>query len=130
MPMVNRLHPLPTLLRACRAYPLRPGRRLTFEYVMLGDVNDSAVDAKRLIRLLKDIRCKINLIPFNEFISNDFRRPTDTRVNQFQSILRQGNLDVFIRKSRGREILGACGQLGVLPSPLVSIQRQHTTSIT
>ena len=122
MPMVNRLHPLPTLLSACRKYPLRPGRRLTFEYVLLDNVNDSELDAKRLIQLLKGIHCKVNLIPFNEFTGNAFQRPTEARINQFQNILRHANLDAFVRRSRGRDILGACGQLGVLPSSLISIQ--------
>jgi 23S rRNA (adenine2503-C2)-methyltransferase len=67
MPAVNRLHPLSELLAACRAYPLPPGRRLTFEYVLLADVNDREQDARRLTRLLNGMRCKVNLIPFNEF---------------------------------------------------------------
>lgn len=115
MPRVNQLHPLPELLDACRTYPLSRGRRLTFEYVLLGGENDSATDAKRLAKLLKGIRCKINLIPFNEFPGNPFRRPDEAVVIQFQSLLRQSHFDVFIRKSRGRDILGACGQLGDLP---------------
>ena len=115
MPRVNQLHPLPELLNACRTYPLSRGRRLTFEYVLLAGENDSATDAKRLAKLLKGIRCKINLIPFNEFPGNPFRRPDEAVVIQFQSLLRQSHFDVFIRKSRGLDILGACGQLGDLP---------------
>ena len=83
--------------------------------MLLGGENDSATDAKRLAKLLKGIRCKINLIPFNEFPGNPFRRPDEAVVIQFQSLLRQSHFDVFIRKSRGRDILGACGQLGDLP---------------
>lgn len=116
MPGINRLYPLPNLLAACRTYPLRPGRRLTFEYVLLADVNDSHDDAKRLIKLLNGIRCKINLIPFNEFSGNPFRRPSEETILEFQSILRDAHYDVFIRKSRGQDILGACGQLGTLPT--------------
>ncbi len=116
MPMVNKLHPLPELLDACRAYPLDPNRRLTFEYVLLRGENDSLEDAKRLIHLLKGIRCKINLIPFNEFPGSPFRRPSDGAIENFQAILRQGQYDVFLRKSRGRDILGACGQLGNIPT--------------
>ena len=116
MPMVNKLHPLPELLDACRAYPVDPNRRLTFEYVLLRGENDSLEDAKRLIHLLKGIRCKINLIPFNEFPGSPFRRPSDGAIENFQAILRQGQYDVFLRKSRGRDILGACGQLGNIPT--------------
>lgn len=116
MPMMNKLHPLPELLEACRAYPLDPNRRLTFEYVLLRGENDSPEDAKRLIHLLQGIRCKINLIPFNEYPGSPFRRPSDAAIENFQAILRQGQYDVFLRKSRGRDILGACGQLGNIPT--------------
>ena len=117
MPVVNDLHPLPELLAACRDYPLAPGRRLTFEYVLLGGMNDSIQDAKRLLKLLQGIRCKINLIPFNEFPGSSFKRPGEESIEKFQSILRRGGFDVFIRKSRGSDVLGACGQLGnLMPS--------------
>ena len=112
MPMMNRLHALPDLLAACRAYPLPPHRRLTFEYVLLRGENDSAEDAMRVSQLLRGIRCKINLIPFNEFPHAPFRQPTDTAVATFQTILRQQGYAVFIRNHRGRDVLGACGQLG------------------
>jgi 23S rRNA (adenine2503-C2)-methyltransferase len=115
MPTVNRLHPLDRLLAACRQYSLPPHRRLTFEYVLLGGVNDTELDAKRLVKLLNGIRCKVNLIPFNEFSGTAFRRPDDLAVQQFQTVLRRAGVDVFIRKSKGRDILGACGQLGNLP---------------
>lgn len=114
MPAVNQMYPLPELLAACRKYPLPRGRRLTFEYVLLGGINDSREDAKRLAKLLNGIRCKINLIPFNAFPGSPFRRPDDAVVSQFQSLLRQAHFDVLIRKSRGRDVLGACGQLGDL----------------
>ncbi|HKN88158.1 MAG TPA: 23S rRNA (adenine(2503)-C(2))-methyltransferase RlmN [Nitrospiraceae bacterium] len=115
MPIANRLHPLNRLLDACRKYPLAPHRRLTFEYVLLDGVNDTEQDAKRLVKLLNGIRCKVNLISFNEFSGNAFRRPDDAMVLQFQKVLRHASLDVFIRKSKGRDVLGACGQLGELP---------------
>ena len=128
MPLVNKLHPLAELLEACRTYPLPPGRRLTFEYVLLAGENDSPEDAKRLTHLLRGIRCKINLIPFNEFPGSPFRRPSDSAIQEFQSILRQAHYDVFLRKSRGRDILGACGQLGNLPHEVRGILvRQGTT---
>ena len=115
MPAINRLHPLNHLLAACRAFPLQPRRRLTFEYVLLAGVNDTEQDARRLTKLLSGIRCKVNLIPFNEFPGSGFRRPEDSAVLRFQSALRKSGLPVFIRKSRGRDVLGACGQLGQIP---------------
>lgn len=114
MPAVSQIASLKTLIAACRRYPLAPTRRLTFEYVLLAGVNDRAEDAHRLVKLLKGLRCKVNLIPFNEFQGNPFRRPTDRTVRTFQAILTQAGLDAFIRKSRGRDVLGACGQLGNL----------------
>ncbi len=112
MPMMNRLFPLPELLAACRAYPVPANRSLTFEYVLLEGENDSASDAVRLSRLLRGIHCKINLIPFNEFPNSPFRRPPDPVIATFQTILRQQGYDVFIRQTRGRDVWGACGQLG------------------
>jgi 23S rRNA (adenine2503-C2)-methyltransferase len=103
-------------MAACRRYPLPPHRRLTFEYVLLAGVNDRPDDATRLAKLLRRLRCKVNLIPFNEFPGSRFRRPLDRDVLALQSMLRQSGLDVFIRKSRGRDVLGACGQLGNLPT--------------
>lgn len=114
MPMMNRMYPLPDLLAACRTYPVPANRHLTFEYVLLRGENDSADDAVRLSRLLQGIRCKINLIPFNEFPNSPFRRPTNDVIATFQTILRQKGYDVFIRQNRGRDVWGACGQLGTL----------------
>ncbi|HUK57482.1 MAG TPA: 23S rRNA (adenine(2503)-C(2))-methyltransferase RlmN [Nitrospiria bacterium] len=111
MPAVNKQYPLETLLRACRDYPLPPRRRIFFEYVLLKGVNDSDTDAHRLLRLLKGIRCKVNLIPFNDYPGSPFGRPDDETVLRFQNILIEGHLTAFIRKSRGRDILAACGQL-------------------
>ena len=117
MPAVNGIASLKPLLAACRRYPLPPHRRLTFEYVLLAGVNDREEDARRLVKLVRGINCKINLIPFNEFPGSPYRRPSDRDVLSFQSIVRTAGIDVFIRKSRGRDVLGACGQLGNLPSP-------------
>jgi 23S rRNA (adenine2503-C2)-methyltransferase len=125
MPAANRLAPLKTLMAACRRYPLPSNRRLTFEYVLLAKVNDRDEDARRLTKLLRGLTCKVNLIPFNEFPGNVYRRPSDRDVLAFQSILREARIDTFIRKSRGRDVLGACGQLGELRSsspPLVLTQ--------
>ena len=114
MPAANHAYSLHTVLDACRRFPLKPPRRLTFEYVLLEGENDSVADAVRLAKLVHGMRCKINLIPFNEFPGSSFRRPSDDAVLRFQSILGARGLDVFIRKSKGRDILGACGQLGGL----------------
>ena len=114
MPAVNRLHSLRRLLDACRSYPLSPHRRLTFEYVLLAGVNDSEEEARRLSKLLRGIRCKVNLIPFNPFPGSLFQSPTEEAIALFQAVLRGTGLDVFVRKSRGRDVLGACGQLGNL----------------
>lgn len=115
MPTVNRLHPLASLLAACRAYPLPARRKLTFEYVLIAGENDSEQDARRLAKLLNGMRCKINLIAFNPFPGSAYRRPTEESVSRFQSILKEAGFDVLLRKSRGRDVLGACGQLGRVP---------------
>jgi 23S rRNA (adenine2503-C2)-methyltransferase len=122
MPAVNKVYPLETLLAACRAFPLKPHRRLTFEYVLLADANDTAQDAARLVKLMRGLRCKINLIPFNEFPGNPHRRPSDERVLRFQAILTRHGLEAYIRKSKGRDVLGACGQLGTLPDASVLVR--------
>ncbi|MFY9268757.1 MAG: 23S rRNA (adenine(2503)-C(2))-methyltransferase RlmN [Candidatus Manganitrophaceae bacterium] len=111
MPKVNRLYPLRELLSACKAAPLPSRRRITFEYVLLGGVNDTPEDATRLIRLTHGIHCKINLIPFNPFPGTPYHRPADEQVLRFQDILHRGGLTATIRKSKGRDILAACGQL-------------------
>jgi 23S rRNA (adenine2503-C2)-methyltransferase len=125
MGTINRRYPLETLLAACRAYPLAPRRRIFFEYVLLAGVNDSLDDARRLIKLLHGIRCKINLIPFNPWPGAPFQRPSDTAVAAFQAMLIEAHFTAFIRKSKGQQILAACGQLRSAHQPrdpLVSIQ--------
>lgn len=121
MPTVNRIHPLRTLLAACRRYPLPPQRRLTFEYVLLAGVNDSLEDAHQVSRLLRGLRCKVNLIPFNEFPGSSYRRSSNAAIEAFQTVLRREGFDAFIRKSRGRDVLGACGQLGRTVAPAASV---------
>ena len=125
MPAANHAYSLKALLDACRKYPLKPRQRLTFEYVLLKNENDSEDDALRLAHLVRNIRCKINLIPFNEFPGSSFQRPSDDAILRFQSIVSRRGLDVFIRKSKGREVLGACGQLGSLSPPLVRPLRKQ-----
>jgi 23S rRNA (adenine2503-C2)-methyltransferase len=108
---VNRTYPLKALLEACRRFPLPARRRITFEYVMLKGVNDSDEDARRLVKLLKGIPSKVNLIPFNPYEGSEFERPDDNRVLSFQEILIASKLTALIRKSKGQDILAACGQL-------------------
>jgi 23S rRNA (adenine2503-C2)-methyltransferase len=108
---VNRRYPIQQLLAACRRYPLDERRRITFEYVMLRDINDSEEAARRLARLLKGIRSKINLIPFNPFPGSEFKRPDEGAVRRFQKVLLDHHYTAPVRESRGRDISAACGQL-------------------
>jgi 23S rRNA (adenine2503-C2)-methyltransferase len=108
---INRTYPLETLLAACRAYPLPPGRRITFEYILIKGVNDSPEDARRLARLLQPIRCKINLIPFNPHEGSGFERPAEETILAFQELLVRKHFTVIIRQSKGQDISAACGQL-------------------
>jgi 23S rRNA (adenine2503-C2)-methyltransferase len=108
---INRKYGLKELLDACRRFPLKRRERITFEYVMLQDVNDTPEDARRLVRLLHGIRGKVNLLPLNEAAGIPFARPSDDRVNRFARILAEHGITVSVRKSRGRDIRAACGQL-------------------
>lgn len=108
---INKRYPLKELLAACRYFPLEPRRRITFEYVMLKGVNDTEEDALRLARLLKGIKCKVNLIPFNPYPGSEFKRPEDSAVRRFQTMLLDHHYTAPIRESRGRDISAACGQL-------------------
>jgi 23S rRNA (adenine2503-C2)-methyltransferase len=107
----NRKYPLAEILDVCRRFPLKRRSRITFEYVMLAEVNDSPEDARRLARLLHGIKSKVNLIPLNPAPGIPYERPSDERVNRFAQILADRHLTVSVRKSRGRDIRAACGQL-------------------
>lgn len=107
----NRKYPLADVLAACRRFPLKKRTRITFEYVLLDGVNDSPEDARRLVRLLADIRAKVNLIPLNPAPGIPYDRPSDTRVDRFAQILADRHVTVSVRKSRGQDIRAACGQL-------------------
>lgn len=109
MPITRKYH-LKDLLEACRAYPLRPWEKLTFEYVLLKRVNDSDADARRVVRLLANMNCKVNLIPLNSGPGIPFETPEPERTLAFQAILRR-SFPCFIRKPRGLDIYAACGQL-------------------
>ena len=107
----NRRYPLADILAACRRFPLKKRSRITFEYVLLDGVNDTPEDARRLVRLLSGIRAKVNLIPLNPAPGIPYERPSDARVDRFAQILADRHLTVSVRKSRGRDIRAACGQL-------------------
>ncbi len=107
----NRKYPLAEILETCRTFPLKKRSRITFEYVMLADVNDTPEDARRLARLLAGIKAKVNLIPLNPAPGIPYARPSDERVDRFAAILAERHLTVSVRKSRGRDIRAACGQL-------------------
>jgi 23S rRNA (adenine2503-C2)-methyltransferase len=108
---VNRKYDLAELLDVCRRFPVAKRRRITFEYVLLAGVNDTPADARRLVRMLDGIKAKVNLLPFNEAPGLPFTRPTDERVNEFARSLSERGLTVSVRRSRGRDIRAACGQL-------------------
>ncbi|MGH9627579.1 MAG: 23S rRNA (adenine(2503)-C(2))-methyltransferase RlmN, partial [Bryobacteraceae bacterium] len=109
MPITRKYH-LKELLEACHAYPLRPWEKLTFEYVLLKGVNDSDTDARRVVKLLARINCKMNIIALNPGPGIPFETPGPERVESFQAIVRRA-LPCFVRKPRGLDIYAACGQL-------------------
>jgi 23S rRNA (adenine2503-C2)-methyltransferase len=108
---INKRYPLAALLGAIRAYPLLKRRRVTFEYVLLGGVNDTDDDARRMVRLLHGIPAKVNLIPWNPHRDLGFACPTPARVERFQELLKQHGLAAYLRATRGDDIAAACGQL-------------------
>lgn len=108
---INKKYPLEILLDACKKYPM-PGRRLlTFEYILIDKINSSVRDAEKLAALLKDQRCKLNLIVFNEFPGSPFKSPAKEDVEAFQQVLIKKHYTTVIRASKGSDILAACGQL-------------------
>lgn len=108
---INKRHNLESLFKACREYPLPSRGRITFEYTLLKGVNDSLEDAQRLIRLLQGIPAKVNLIPFNEYPGAVYERTSEEDMLKLQKYLLDHGIQTNIRQSRGRDILGACGQL-------------------
>ncbi|MCC6368389.1 MAG: 23S rRNA (adenine(2503)-C(2))-methyltransferase RlmN [Bryobacterales bacterium] len=109
MPVTRKYH-LSDLMEACRAYPLRPWERLTFEYVLLKGVNDTDADARRVVKLAANLKCKVNLIALNPGPGIPYGTPDQARVDAFQQIVRRA-VPCFVRKPRGRDIYAACGQL-------------------
>jgi 23S rRNA (adenine2503-C2)-methyltransferase len=114
---VNRKWNIAALMDACRKFPLRQGRRITFEYVLLHGVNDTDEDAARLIRLLEGVPAKVNLIPYNENAGLGFRTVADERAERFRELLTSAHVAAFIRQNRGRDIDAACGQLANTERP-------------
>ncbi len=108
---VNRHYPIAELLAACRAYPLPPRRRITFEYVMLDGINDADVHARELVRILQGIPALVNLIPFNPFQGAGYRRSSPVRIDAFRNIVLGSGMMTVTRKTRGEDIAAACGQL-------------------
>jgi len=109
---INRKFPIAELLAACRDYPgANNARRITFEYVMLKGVNDSAADAKALVRLIKGIPAKVNLIPFNAWPGAPFECSSEAAIRRFSEIVNDAGYSAPVRVPRGRDILAACGQL-------------------
>ncbi len=110
---VNRKWNIEALMAACRRFPLKQGRRITFEYVLLGGINDSDDDARRLVGWLQGLAAKVNLIPYNENPGLGFSEPSPERVERFREILDLAGITAPVRKNRGRDISAACGQLAV-----------------
>jgi 23S rRNA (adenine2503-C2)-methyltransferase len=108
---VNRRYPLSDLFHCLKSYPLSRGDRITIEYVLIDRFNDSDADARQLVRLLNPIRAKVNLIPLNDDVDAELRTPPAQRVLRFQEILMSRSLVAIVRRSRGQDILAACGQL-------------------
>ena len=124
---INKKYPLAVLMEACKNYPLRTWEHLTFEYVMLGGVNDAAEDARRVVRLLAPLKSvKVNLIPWNAG-ELPYRESSPERIEEFRRILVERGVPAFVRYSRGRDVMAACGQLALLQiegSPLSGVSPQ------
>lgn len=122
---INKKYPLKVLMETCRMYPLRNWEHLTFEYVMLGGVNDKVEDARRVVKLLAAVdRVKVNLIPWNPG-ELPYKESSAETINKFQKVLTDKGVPAFVRYSRGRDVMAACGQLALMDvksSPLSVIQ--------
>lgn len=113
---VNRKYPLADLMKACREYPIAPRKRITFEYTLLEGVNDDPRQAAALVKLLRGVKAKVNLIPFNPHSASLYKKPSEERVLAFQEVLIRANLTAIIRHTRGDDISAACGQLAARAS--------------
>jgi 23S rRNA (adenine2503-C2)-methyltransferase len=120
---INKKYNLERLLEACRKMKLPKRNRITFEYVMLHGVNDTMADAKRLAQILSQLKAKINLLPFNEYPGAPYKRPPEEWIRKFQKYLLDRHFVAVVRQSRGRDILGACGQLATHDRGLIGAAR-------
>jgi 23S rRNA (adenine2503-C2)-methyltransferase len=118
---LNRRFPIATLLEACRAYPLPPRGRISVEYTLIRDLNDSPEDPTRLVRLLSGLRSHVNLIPLNEYSGSRFRPSPESVVDRFAAALARARIPVTVRRRRGDDILAACGQLGASDPALAAV---------
>jgi 23S rRNA (adenine2503-C2)-methyltransferase len=110
---INKKYPIEVLLETCARYPLRPWEHLTFEYVLLGGFNDAPEDARRVARLIANLRAKVNLIPWNPG-DLPYHKPDADRVEEFRRVLTDKGVRAFVRYSRGQDVMAACGQLALL----------------
>jgi len=108
---INNKYPVAELLEACKNFPMPKRKRIMFEYILIKDLNDSVSDAENLAEKLRDIPCKINLLPYNETEALSFQRPSDETIELFQKTLWKAGYTVIVRSSRGADISAACGQL-------------------
>ena len=129
---INRKYPVAKLMQACRDYTNGlPHQKITFEYVMLADVNDTDLHARKLAKLVANVPCKINLIPFNPFTNSGYKSSSLSRINRFRDILMQKGIMTVTRKTRGEEIDAACGQLaGEFMDRTRRSERLHQVQIT
>ena len=128
---LNRKYPIAELLAACRDYPgVHNARRITFEYVMLKEVNDSPADARALVALLKDIPAKINLIPFNPWPGAPYDCSSEAAIERFAQILNDACMSAPIRRPRGQDIMAACGQLKSASERLKKAERERLAATT
>ena len=104
-------YPMPELKKALKNYVDKTGRRITIEYLLIKDLNDTLEIAKQLVQYLHDIKCNINLIPYNPVSENDYQKPSNNSIMRFKSLLEQSGKKVTVRLERGADIDAACGQL-------------------
>jgi 23S rRNA (adenine2503-C2)-methyltransferase len=114
---INQRWNIAELLAALREVPTSRRRHLTFEYVLLGDVNDTDADAERLVALVREFHCHVNVIPFNPHPHAPFRRPSRARTDAFVDVLRSAGVQCWLRTPRGDDIQAACGQLALDGAP-------------
>jgi 23S rRNA (adenine2503-C2)-methyltransferase len=108
---INKKYPLNQLLKACQTFTMKPRKKITFEYILMKGINDTKEDALRLAKLLAPIKAKVNLIPFNEYDKSEFKCPSKNQISEFLQVLLDKNFTAITRKSKGADILAACGQL-------------------